>query len=107
MLALKTVSRYNKLQGLARPAGRTFVNHLHFQDELDRWVDRRANGTTHRTLRCRPIDGLEQARPQGAPDLLVVSTGTGEANREHGIGSPLVLDPPARPSAPTEPRWRC
>src|SRR5579884_400758 len=40
--------------------GRTFVNHLHFQDELDRWVDRRANGQTHRTLRCRPIDRLPQ-----------------------------------------------
>ena len=42
--------------------GRVFANHLHFQDELDRWVDRRANGQTHRTLRCRPIDRLGQER---------------------------------------------
>lgn len=40
--------------------GRTFLNHLHFQDEFDHWVDRRANGQTHRTLRCRPIDRLPQ-----------------------------------------------
>jgi hypothetical protein len=55
--------------------GRTFVNHLHFQDELDRWVDRRANGQTHRTLRCRPIDRLPQelermrALPSAMPDV--------------------------------------
>jgi hypothetical protein len=54
--------------------GRSFVNHLHFQDELDRWVDRRANGATHRALRCRPIDRLGQERerlralPERMPD---------------------------------------
>jgi transposase len=55
--------------------GRSFVNHLHFQDELDRWVDRRANGQTHRTLRCRPIDRLPQELermrplPERMPDV--------------------------------------
>jgi transposase len=47
--------------------GRTFLNHLHFQDELDRWVDRRANGQTHRTLRCRPIDRLAQEQERMRP----------------------------------------
>ena len=52
--------------------GRTFVNHLHFQEELDRWVDRRANGQMHRTLRCRPIDRLPQEleRMRGLPDRM-------------------------------------
>jgi len=40
--------------------GRSFVNHLHFQHELDGWVERRANGQTHRTLRCRPVDRFPQ-----------------------------------------------
>ena len=40
--------------------GRSFANHLHFQDELDRWIDARANGATHRSLRCRPVDRLGQ-----------------------------------------------
>jgi transposase len=47
--------------------GRSFVNHLHFQEELDRWVDRRANGQTHRTLRCRPVDRLSQEQERMRP----------------------------------------
>jgi transposase len=57
--------------------GRSFINHVHFQDELDRWIDARANGATHRTLRCRPIDRLGQERermrplPERVPDTEV------------------------------------
>ena len=34
----------------------------------------------------------ESAPPKGAPQLLVVSTGTVEANRAMGLRSPVVLD---------------
>jgi hypothetical protein len=40
--------------------GRTFANHLDFQDQLDRWFERRANASIHRTLRCRPLDRLPE-----------------------------------------------
>lgn len=43
----------------------------------------------------RMVDDLkawEQKPPKGAPALLVVSTGTPEANREMGLKSPTVLD---------------
>lgn len=45
--------------------GRSFANHLDFQDQLDRWFERRANGEVHRRLRRRPIDLLaeEALRP--------------------------------------------
>ena len=34
----------------------------------------------------------EENAPGGAPKLLVVSAGTEEANKEMGLGSPVVLD---------------
>jgi hypothetical protein len=38
------------------------------------------------------LQAWEANPPAEAPQLLVVSTGTVEANREQGIRSPLVLD---------------
>jgi transposase len=49
-----------RLQGYAESnfePGRSFANHLDFQAQLDRWLEK-ANARTHRTLRCRPIDRL-------------------------------------------------
>jgi hypothetical protein len=40
---------------------RRFVNHLDFQDQLDRWAAK-ANGRQHRTLRAVPADRLEHER---------------------------------------------
>lgn len=40
---------------------RTFINHLDFQDQLDRWSDK-ANGRQHRTIRAVPADRLEHER---------------------------------------------
>jgi peroxiredoxin/uncharacterized membrane protein YphA (DoxX/SURF4 family) len=43
----------------------------------------------------RMVDDLkswEADPPAGSPKLLVISTGTAEANREQGIGSPILLD---------------
>jgi thiol-disulfide isomerase/thioredoxin len=34
----------------------------------------------------------EQKRPANAPELLVISSGTPEANREQGFRSPVLLD---------------
>jgi len=54
--------------------GRSFANHLDFQDRLDRWFEERANASTHRTLRCRPRDRLPEelramaALPEAMPD---------------------------------------
>ena len=54
--------------------GRRFAGPLHFQAELDRWFDRRANGTVHRGIRCRPADRLAEQRaamralPEQLPD---------------------------------------
>jgi peroxiredoxin len=42
----------------------------------------------------RMLDDLKawEARPRGAPQLLVVSTGTVEANQAMGLRAPIVLD---------------
>ena len=54
---------------------RVFVNEHHYQAQLDRWIDDKANVRLHRTLRERPIDLLceEQAvmapLPARVPDL--------------------------------------
>jgi transposase len=40
---------------------RRFVNHLDFQDQLDRWSDK-ANGRQHRTIRAVPADRLAHER---------------------------------------------
>jgi transposase len=39
--------------------GRRFANHLDFQLQLDAWFAK-ANGRTHKTLRCRPVDRLAE-----------------------------------------------
>ena len=52
-----------RLQGFIETSfepGRRFLNEHHFQDELDRWFDERANVRFHRTLRCRPVDRLPE-----------------------------------------------
>jgi len=41
--------------------GRRFANHLDFQLQLDAWFEK-ANARTHKTLRARPIDRLEEER---------------------------------------------
>ncbi len=41
--------------------GRRFANHLDFQLQLDAWFEK-ANGRTHKTLRCRPVDRLAEER---------------------------------------------
>jgi transposase len=54
--------------------GRSFVNHLDFQLQLDAWFEK-ANSRTHKTLRCRPVDRLAEERevmralPAREPDL--------------------------------------
>jgi transposase len=65
-----------RLQGFVSTSfesGRSFVNELDFQDQLDRWFEGRANVRLHRTLRERPVDrlGREALRPlpAAAPDL--------------------------------------
>ena len=40
---------------------RRFVNHLDFQDQLDRWTTK-ANGRQHRTIRAVPAERLEHER---------------------------------------------
>jgi hypothetical protein len=40
---------------------RSFVNHLDFQDQLDRWSEK-ANGRQHRTIRAIPDERLEHER---------------------------------------------
>lgn len=40
---------------------RSFVNHLDFQDQLDRWSEK-ANGRQHRTIRAVPADRLKHER---------------------------------------------
>jgi hypothetical protein len=39
------------------------------------------------------IKGWENDRPEGAPQLVLISTGAAEANREHGFESTILLDP--------------
>jgi transposase len=67
-----------RLQGFMETSfepGRSFVNELDFQDQLDRWFDERANVRLHRTLRERPVDRLARERvsmrslPEPGPDL--------------------------------------
>jgi hypothetical protein len=54
--------------------GRRFANELDFQLQLDAWFEK-ANGRTHKTLRCRPVDRLAEERhamrplPERAPDV--------------------------------------
>ena len=53
-----------RLQGYAETnfePGRRFANELDFQDQLDTWFAQ-VNARTHKTLRARPIDRLEQER---------------------------------------------
>lgn len=67
-----------RLQGFAETnfePGRSFVNELDFQDQLDGWFRDRANVRLHRSLRARPVDRFgserEQMRPlpERGPDL--------------------------------------
>jgi transposase len=67
-----------RLQGYMETSfepGRSFANELDFQDQLDRWFDKRANLRLHRTLRERPLDRRERERdalralPAPAPNL--------------------------------------
>ena len=67
-----------RLQGFMETSfepGRSFVNELDFQDQLDRWFDQRANVRLHRTLRERPVERLERERehmralPETGPDV--------------------------------------
>lgn len=67
-----------RLQGFAETSfepGRSFVNELDFQDQLDRWFSERANMRLHRALRARPVDRFESERkhmralPAPGPDL--------------------------------------
>jgi hypothetical protein len=67
------VERLQGFMSTSFESGRSFVNELDFQDQLDRWFDRRANVRLHRTLRERPVDRLEREAlrplPEPAPDL--------------------------------------
>jgi hypothetical protein len=67
-----------RLQGYLETSfepGRSFVNELDFQEQLDRWFAERANVRFHRTLRCRPADRLLEERqamralPEALPDV--------------------------------------
>ena len=52
-----------RLQGYMESSfepGRQFANELDFQDQLNAWFDTRANLRTHRALRCRPLDRLDE-----------------------------------------------
>jgi transposase len=66
-----------RLQGYAETnfePGRTFANELDFQEQLDDWFTK-VNGRTHKTLRARPGDRLQQELrvmpplPPSAPDV--------------------------------------
>jgi len=67
-----------RLQGYMETSfepGRSFANEIDFADQLDRWFDTRANLRTHRALRCRPVDRLDEdlaamrLLPPEPPDL--------------------------------------
>jgi transposase len=67
-----------RLQGYLETSfepGRSFVNELDYQEQLDRWFDERANQRFHRTLRCRPADRLGEelqlmrSLPERIPDV--------------------------------------
>jgi transposase len=55
--------------------GRHFAGPLDFQEQLDRWFERRANVRVHRALRERPVDRLTEERgslrplPERTPDV--------------------------------------
>jgi transposase len=58
-----------RLQGFAETnfePGRTFLNEVDFQDQLDGWFER-VNARTHKTLRERPIDRLARELELMAP----------------------------------------
>jgi transposase len=58
-----------RLQGYAETnfePGRRFANEVDFQDQLDRWFAR-VNARTHKTLRARPVDRLQQELEVMAP----------------------------------------
>lgn len=58
-----------RLQGYAETnfePGRTFANELDFEEQLDDWFTK-VNGRTHKTLRARPVDRLEQELEVMAP----------------------------------------
>ena len=58
-----------RLQGFAETnfePGRTFLNEVDFQDQLDSWFER-VNARTHKTLRERPIDRLARELELMAP----------------------------------------
>jgi transposase len=66
-----------RLQGYAETnfePGRTFANELDFQEQLDDWFTK-VNARTHKTLRARPVDRLQQELevmaplPRSAPDV--------------------------------------
>jgi hypothetical protein len=66
-----------RLQGYAETnfePGRRFANERDFQDQLDGWF-LKANARTHKTLRARPVDRLDQERevmrptPSVMPDV--------------------------------------
>lgn len=46
---------------------RSFVSHLDFQAQLDRWFSERANARTHRTLRAIPAERLALELPKMQP----------------------------------------
>jgi len=52
---------------------RTFVNHLDFQDQLDRWSEK-ANGRQHRTIRAVPAERLQHERALRPLDQIDVDT---------------------------------
>ncbi len=52
---------------------RSFVNHLDFQDQLDRWSVK-ANGRQHRTIRAVPAERLEHERQLRPLDRVTVDT---------------------------------
>jgi transposase len=59
-----------RLQGYVETSfepGRRFASPRHFQDELDRWFEARANVRHHRSLRCRPCDRLPEEHAAMAP----------------------------------------
>jgi transposase len=58
-----------RLQGYAETnfePGRTFANELDFQEQLDDWFTK-VNARTHKTLRARPVDRLQQEFELMAP----------------------------------------
>src|SRR5712692_3787241 len=69
------VERLNQFLETSFEPGRQFAGPLDFQEQLDRWFERRANVRMHRALRERPIDRWLEERgslrplPEQAPDV--------------------------------------